>query len=738
MKKFFLFFIPLILLSCRDSESNDSGQKIPVISLTQDKFVVESYGGSISVPFSCTDSWTAGSSVDWCTVSPSIGYDGNAVITINVKENTSYDERNGQVMIISGSTSKSFTITQKQLDAITVTSNKVEVDSQGGEAKIEVKSNVEYSYKIEDSASSWISVSGTRALMPTTLNLKIDENLGLENRQGIIRIFFGNLEEKVTVFQQGSKPSIILTAKDYTVSSSKETIKVELQSNISYSVSISDDWVAENKTRAMSSYTHYFDISENAGYDSRKAVITFFNENEGITEKINITQLQKNAILVANTEYVVPFDQSTLDFEVQSNVEYKTDISCDWIKQVSTRGLSGQTLRFSIDNNESGAERSATISFSSDDIVQKINIVQKKRPSMSVGQTQFDVRSSGDFISFEIVSESDYSVQSAEQWLKEIASSSNIKKFEVLPNEEYDERTGIIYVTNNDTKDVIAVTVIQAQKDAIIVSSAKDIKVDETGGSYTLSLNSNTNYEITIGESWIKETTTRALKEYSHNFAIESLPEGVYSRTGTITITNKDKNITEKITVTQEASLHIDKTELVVLLGETDRINLLSGIPSEVTWNSSNTSVATVTSEGKVIACGIGEADITVTDKNNKQQICKVVVKDITGFVYASYNGGSIMSNNGLILYGSSLNFYIHNNSLKSVYVKSMQLIDGQTGKEGNVMSIDETLDAKSSKGWSVRIGLAGIHNPICKFVYTYNGQEYNTTAQYEEFNFPW
>lgn len=87
--------------------------------------------------------------------------------------------------------------------------------------------------------------------------------------------------------------------------------------------------------------------------------------------------------------------------------------------------------------------------------------------------------------------------------------------------------------------------------------------------------------------------------------------------------------------------------------------------------------------------------------------------------------------NNGLILYGSKLSYAVYNNSDKTITVKSVQLIDGQTGSEGNVLTIGSNIAPGSNAGWSITIGLLGIHAPIAKFVFTYNGKEYVTSAQF-------
>lgn len=54
------------------------------------------------------------------------------------------------------------------------------------------------------------------------------------------------------------------------------------------------------------------------------------------------------------------------------------------------------------------------------------------------------------------------------------------------------------------------------------------------------------------------------------------------------------------------------------------------------TWESDDTSVATISSTGKITAKEVGTANITVTTKNNLKATCEVTVKEIPGNVSGS------------------------------------------------------------------------------------------------------
>ncbi len=63
-----------------------------------------------------------------------------------------------------GGQKQTITVNQKQKDALTVTSNKIEMKADGGDTSIEVKANVNYTYEIDEAAKSWISEVKSRGL----------------------------------------------------------------------------------------------------------------------------------------------------------------------------------------------------------------------------------------------------------------------------------------------------------------------------------------------------------------------------------------------------------------------------------------------------------------------------------------------------------------------------------------------------------------------------------------------
>ena len=99
--------------------------------------------------------------------------------------------------------------------------------------------------------------------------------------------------------------------------------------------------------------------------------------------------------------------------------------------------------------------------------------------------------------------------------------------------------------------------------------------------------------------------------------------------------------------------------------------------------------------------------------------------------VTARFLGGAMSIVNGVIQSNSKLNYGVYNNSDKSIDVLTIQLLDGETGAVGNMMSVNRTIDAGANQAWTITIGAAGIHSPTAIFVYRCEGKRYEIRVPY-------
>ena len=374
MKAFYYFSLLAVLLitvcSCKDDNENPTPEQ-PTFSITMEEEnthpTLSQEGETVTIPFTATGDWTASLMNDraegWITISPTFGKAGDALLSISAIANDTYDERNATIVLKCGDDTENIVVTQKQKDAILLSSSKYEVEAKGGEISVEVQANISYEVEVKSDWIKQVDASNTRALSASTLNFTIDTNDTGEKREGEIIIKSGNLSETITVYQ-GYGDFVALTKRDFTLPEEGGVVDIEIKSTVNYDVKILDnvDWITEIQTCAVSTHTRHYEVSSNESYDSREAKIVFYSlEDETLADTVSIYQIYKGAILVARNEYQFGIQGGNLNLTVSSNLEFDVTVSDEWIRQIGTRGLVDTELNFTITENTEGKEREGII-----------------------------------------------------------------------------------------------------------------------------------------------------------------------------------------------------------------------------------------------------------------------------------------------------------------------------------------------------------------------------------------
>lgn len=385
----FIFSVLLLVSSCAEKEEpaqitiNENS-----IELFQDRIDISSEGGTKTIQFSTNKNWEisvseSGMGVDWCTVSPKSGAAGDITLTLTVPENTSNGERSVILILTAGDATKKFRVSQKQNDAILLSSTLYEVPMEGGNIELEVKSNVSYQVKIPEQYNDWIhKESTTRTLESKNLSFVIDGNVDYVKREGEIVITDGNITEVVKVYQAGGG-ILVLSKNEYNVPSDGATITVVLSSNFEYEFELPNvDWIKLNEeSRGMSSHTLHFDILPNEEFDNRSTTIRFFDTTGSTSETITINQAKKDALfLYTPNNNALSYKEQTFEINLLTNVEFEISIDSEWIDYRSTRGLNESSILLLIKENNSPDNRSGQVVLRSDSFEQIINITQYGLP----------------------------------------------------------------------------------------------------------------------------------------------------------------------------------------------------------------------------------------------------------------------------------------------------------------------------------------------------------------------
>ncbi len=329
-------------------------------------------GGSGEITFTSTSSWAASvpeNAASWCSLGKTSGQGGTVSLPVTVAANGTYDERNATVTITSGTLKRTVVITQKQLDALLLSSSKVEIPGEGGEFTAEVKSNISYTATVPPQFASWISKTPSgRGL--TTSSVSFTVSPGIETpREGYV-VFQGNgLEERLNVYQHGSIV-LILTEKTKNMPAEGGSFSVELKSNCEYTIGTpTASWLRLDASRSVSSHTIYFTVDPYDGVDApRSAEVTFTSTDGKIKETLTVIQHEKAVFILAPAEYDVPPQGKTFKVEYSTNSEVGCEISPEgmyWITAYDTepasRAVTTGEKWFTVQPNSIPSPRSASV-----------------------------------------------------------------------------------------------------------------------------------------------------------------------------------------------------------------------------------------------------------------------------------------------------------------------------------------------------------------------------------------
>lgn len=312
MKKHILIPLAAILLAVAGCEKPDVGgndnpqpptpeEQITIPSTVDVNPVVAPEGGDTKVTFTAAAAWTASvistKADSWVDVNPKGGDPGPAEIRITTTPNDTYVERNATIQIKCGTQTENIVLTQKQLDNITVTTDKVELGVEGGSFTVEFKTNIDFSYEIE---GDWIKYVSTKAYSDKTLTFTAEPNESVQKREGSVTVKGGEFSETIKVYQAGEEPTLVISQNEYEFEAAGGSITVEVSSNVAVEITIPENagWIKENKTKSVSTSTFHLDVAANETYEARSAEITFSNEETGLSEKITVSQKGKTFIHV--------------------------------------------------------------------------------------------------------------------------------------------------------------------------------------------------------------------------------------------------------------------------------------------------------------------------------------------------------------------------------------------------------------------------------------------------------
>lgn len=617
-----------------------------VFNADKKTFEVPMEGGTVTVNMESNVSYDVSipADCDWVTLPSSSRTRGvkSSVVTLDVKENKSYHDRDVIVTISNkdAGVSVPITIHQPFTTVFTVDNTTFDVAMEGGTVTVNLQTNISYDVMIPDECD-WITLPATsksrmnsekarkskksRAATTEAIVLRVKENPGYKDRDAVVTI--GNKDAGAEIKISIHQPFTTVFKADKTafdVDMAGGTITVNMESNISYDVSIPSgcDWItmptaarskarAKSKSRGTTTSAVVFRVKENLSYKDREAVVTIANKDAGVSIAIYIHQPFATEFKVDKNEFEVPMEGGTVTVNVESNVDYDVSIpsGCSWITRVNTarsRATKSSVVMLRVSENTSGSDRRAvvTISNSSAGVSTSITITQPFTTVFKADKTAFDVDMDGGTVTVNMESNISYDViiPSGCDWItlpagarsKSRGTTTSAVVLRVKENTSYQDREAVVTIANRSADVSVGIYIHQPFATVFKIDKT-EFQVPMKGGTVTANVESNVSYDVRIpsGCNWISlvgGSRTRGAKTSVVMLQVSENTSGS-DRSAVVTVSNSRAGVSSGITITQpfNTNFNVDATPLEVdelggTLGVSVAANVSVDVRSQADW----------------------------------------------------------------------------------------------------------------------------------------------------------
>ena len=376
-----------------------------------------------------------------------------------------------------------------------------EFDAEGGDLSIDVTSNFGVTVSVPDTCS-WIRPVGTKALVTDTYSFIIEENETFQDRSGVI-VFHNEtlgITEKVVVRQKAVVPQIIIGDGLYEFGAEGGDLSIYVTSNFGVSVSVPDtcSWIRPVGTKALSTRAFGFTVEENETFVDRSGVIVFYNELLGVSDKVIVRQKAAVPQIIIG-EGVYEFDAAGGDLAIDVTSNFGVTVSvpdtCAWIQTVDTKSLTTKTFNFTVEENETFADRSGVIVFRNEslDITEKVIVRQRQHDALMVSEKYFEIPAEGGQVEVQVSHNVDYVVINSTNWIHEVKAKSlttDVLQFTVDANDDLYAREGTVRIHSAHRTDTL-VFVQDHEAYFLRLKSPESRDLSPEGGTLTLVLEHN-------------------------------------------------------------------------------------------------------------------------------------------------------------------------------------------------------------------------------------------------------
>ena len=282
-------FLVVISITCTVSCGEDYSSPLKGIVIDKQTFETGTNNKTVSIGTKDISKCTITSSAVWCSAT----IQGSSVV-INVQPNETYEERQATITLTDpeDATTLSFSVVQKQNDAILIDNKSYTIPEDGGEVKIDVQSNVAYEVEIPSDAD-WLKRVNTRSLTSSSVVLRASKNESGDEREAKVTFVYKDTGVKTQVtISQGFTPYLEIDKDEILLDVNGGKFSIAVSTNTDIDIVRDDSWVYIQDRTDEKGFSFVQNFYVEPISSSRSTTITFrcSNTKWGLSKKVVLRQ----------------------------------------------------------------------------------------------------------------------------------------------------------------------------------------------------------------------------------------------------------------------------------------------------------------------------------------------------------------------------------------------------------------------------------------------------------------
>ena len=381
------------------------------ILVPSDPIICEPESGTFSFEVSANISYDVTTDVSWLKQVVGRGME-RSTLHFSVEENTGSAMREGNIILSGNGVERTVKVMQKgkeEAPYLIVSQEHFNILPEGGTVRFTVKANVPYRVNTD---ADWMvqAVSGSSDEIVFT----VSANESTSSREATITVTSedGSLVRTVQVVQKGEAVYLDVSPSFLSLTSSSQTISLQVETNTRYRLSSDASWLVCDMTGLGNWSNPSFTVSANESTSSREATITVTSEDGSLVRIAQVAQKGEAVYLDVSPSFLsLTSSSQTISLQVETNTRYRLSSDASWLVCDMTGLGNWSNPSFTVSANESTSSREATITVTSEDgsLVRTVQVVQKgEAVYLDVSPSNISATAEGGKFTFTVNSNTQY------------------------------------------------------------------------------------------------------------------------------------------------------------------------------------------------------------------------------------------------------------------------------------------------------------------------------------------